>query len=676
MNEAILERIKQLNALLKQYNYEYYQLNESSVSDQEYNRLMDELIELENQYPEYRFADSPTQKVGGSFSSEFNKIRHQTPMLSLSNVYDENEIQQFHKRILDTLTTPSFSYVCECKIDGLSISLIYKNGKLVQASTRGDGTIGEDITQNAYYIQSIPKTIPYEKDLEVRGEVYMSIKTFQQLNLLRQQNQESTFANPRNAASGSLRQLDSNITKNRPLDIYIFNVQKIEGKEFNSHYEELEYLRKLGFNVNPVLIPCKDTEEVIKAIQKIGEDRENLTFGIDGAVVKVDDLNLRKIMGTTSKVPKWAIAYKYPPERKETILKDITFQVGRTGVITPMAILEPVKVAGSTIRKATLHNEDFIQQRDIKINDIVVIRKAGDVIPEVVKVVKERRDESAKDFKMITHCPVCHEPIYREEDKSDYVCINTNCPARLQESITHFCSRKAMNIDGLGEANVKLFIEQGFIHSVADIYQLKQYDYELKCLPKMGEKSVSNLLRAIENSKNNALEKLIFGLGILEVGEKTAKILVHEFHTMDALMNATLEDFNAIYSIGPIMADAIYHYFQEEKNRQLIQTLKEYGLNMGTSQTQSVDKTSFFYGKTIVLTGTLSFMDRIQATELLEKVGAKMTSSVSKKTSLVIVGENAGSKLEKAQTLQIPILNEKEFLEKLTQENLLKNDES
>ena len=592
------------------------------------------------------------------------------------DVYDENEIQQFHKRILDTLTTPSFSYVCECKIDGLSISLIYKNGKLVQASTRGDGTIGEDITQNAYYIQSIPKTIPYEKDLEVRGEVYMSIKTFQQLNLLRQQNQESTFANPRNAASGSLRQLDPSITKSRNLDVFLYTLIAPEKHQITTQWDALQWLKSLGFPINEEAKICKNVEEILQFIDKLGQKREMLPYEIDGVVLKVNQLSLYETIGYTAKAPKWATAYKFPPKEMTTRLLDIIFTVGRTGRITPNAVLEPVKVAGSTIRKATLHNEDFIQQRDIKINDIVVIRKAGDVIPEVVKVVKERRDESAKDFKMITHCPVCHEPIYREEDKSDYVCINTNCPARLQESITHFCSRKAMNIDGLGEANVKLFIEQGFIHSVADIYQLKQYDYELKCLPKMGEKSVSNLLRAIENSKNNALEKLIFGLGILEVGEKTAKILVHEFHTMDALMNATLEDFNAIYSIGPIMADAIYHYFQEEKNRQLIQTLKEYGLNMGTSQTQSVDKTSFFYGKTIVLTGTLSFMDRIQATELLEKVGAKMTSSVSKKTSLVIVGENAGSKLEKAQTLQIPILNEKEFLEKLTQENLLKNDES
>ena len=669
MNEQILERIKKLNALLKQYNYEYYQLNESSVSDQEYNRLMDELIELENQYPEYRFADSPTQKVGGSFSSEFNKIRHQTPMLSLRNVYDETEIQQFHKRVIDALNSTAFSYVCECKIDGLSISLIYKNGKLVQASTRGDGTIGEDITQNDFYIQSIPKTIPYEKDLEVRGEVYMSVETFHQLNQLRSQNNEPTFANPRNAASGSLRQLDPTITKSRNLDVFLYTLVFPQNHQIETQWDALQFMKKLGFPVNKEAKICKSVEDILHYIEQLGQKRDSLPYEIDGVVLKVNELSLYETIGYTAKAPKWATAYKFPPKEMTTRLLDIIFTVGRTGRITPNAVLEPVKVAGSTIRKATLHNEDFILQRDIKINDIVVIRKAGDVIPEVVKVVKERRDDSVKDFKMIHTCPVCHEPIYREEDKSDYVCLNTNCPARLLESITHFCSRKAMNIDGLGEANVKTFIEQGFIHSVADIYQLKQYDYELRCLPKMGEKSVANLLNAIENSKRNSLDKLLFGLGILEVGEKTAKILAHEFHTMDALMNASLETLSAIYSIGPIMADAIYHYFQEEKNRQLIQALKEYGLNMGTEMVFNEETNSFFYGKTIVLTGTLSFIGRIEATELLENAGAKMTSSVSKKTSLVIVGENAGSKLDKAIVLQIPTMDEKEFYEQLKKEN-------
>ena len=428
-------------------------------------------------------------------------------------------------------------------------------------------------------------------------------------------------------------------------------------------------MKKLGFPVNKEAKICKSVEDILHYIEQLGQKRDSLPYEIDGVVLKVNELSLYETIGYTAKAPKWATAYKFPPKEMTTRLLDIIFTVGRTGRITPNAVLEPVKVAGSTIRKATLHNEDFILQRDIKINDIVVIRKAGDVIPEVVKVVKERRDDSVKDFKMIHTCPVCHEPIYREEDKSDYVCLNTNCPARLLESITHFCSRKAMNIDGLGEANVKTFIEQGFIHSVADIYQLKQYDYELRCLPKMGEKSVANLLNAIENSKRNSLDKLLFGLGILEVGEKTAKILAHEFHTMDALMNASLETLSAIYSIGPIMADAIYHYFQEEKNRQLIQALKEYGLNMGTEMVFNEETNSFFYGKTIVLTGTLSFIGRIEATELLENAGAKMTSSVSKKTSLVIVGENAGSKLDKAIALQIPTMDEKEFYEQLKKEN-------
>ena len=672
MNNKIVERIKTLNALLKQYNYEYYQLNESSVSDQEYNRLMDELIELETLYPEYRFVDSPTQKVGGSFSSEFNKVKHSVPMLSLSNVYDETEIAQFNKRIEDALDNQTaFSYVCECKIDGLSIALIYKNGKLVKASTRGDGVIGEDITQNAYHIQSIPKTIPYTLDLEVRGEVYMSLDTFNQLNAQREANDEQPFANPRNAASGSLRQLDANITKERHLDVFLYTLIFPDLHQINKQYDALQFMKQLGFPINPETKICKNVNEINHFINELANKRDSLPYEIDGVVLKINELELYDQIGYTAKAPKWATAYKFPPKEMTTKLLDIIFTVGRTGRITPNAVLEPVKVAGSTIRRATLHNEDFIKERDIKINDIVIIRKAGDVIPEVVRVVKERRDDSARDFKMIDRCPVCNEPIYREEDKSAHVCINTNCPARLLESITHFCSRKAMDIDGMGEANVKLFVEQGFIHSVADIYQLKQYSYEMKMLPKMGEKSVANLLNAIESSKTNNLEKLIFGLGILEVGEKTAKILVKEFQTMDALMNATLEQLNQIYSIGDVMADAIYHYFQDEKNRQLIETLKNYGLNMGTFKDKNQEFNSFFANKTIVLTGTLSFIGRIEATELLEKVGAKMTSSVSKKTSLVIVGESAGSKYDKALQLNIPILEEKDFYDLLIKEGLI-----
>ncbi len=672
MADEIYKRVLELNQLLKRYNYEYYQLNESSVSDQEYNRLMDELIELETLYPQYKLPDSPTSHVGGSYSSEFNKIRHNVPMLSLSNVYDENEIEQFNHRVEDALVhNQKYEYVCECKIDGLSISLVYKNGRLVQASTRGDGTIGEDILANALNIDPIPKTIDYDKDLEVRGEVYMSIETLNKLNEIRVKNHEAPFANCRNAASGSLRQLDASITRDRHLDVFLYTLVEPKKHQIHTQYDALMFMKKLGFPVNEEARICKNTSEIFKFIDRLGQKRDSLAYDIDGVVLKINELDLYETIGYTAKAPKWATAYKFPPKEMTTRLLDIIFTVGRTGRITPNAVLEPVKVAGSTIRRATLHNEDFILERDIKINDIVVIRKAGDVIPEVVKVVKERRDNTAKDFKMIDRCPICGEPIYREEDKSDYICLNIDCPARLLESITHFASRKAMDIDGLGEANVKLFVDQGFIKSVADIYNLKNYDYEMKHLPGMGEKSVANLLQAIENSKTNPLEKLVFGLGIPEVGEKTAKILVNEFHTMDNLMNASIERLNEIYSIGEVMADEIYHYFQDKKNLELINTLKELNLNMGTEQVKEITNDSFFSNKTIVLTGTLSFIGRIEATELLESVNAKMTTSVSKKTSLVIVGDNPGSKYDKAVELNIPIMTEEEFHQKLVEEQLV-----
>ena len=672
MADEIYKRVLELNQLLKRYNYEYYQLNESSVSDQEYNRLMDELIELETLYPQYKLPDSPTSHVGGSYSSEFNKIRHNVPMLSLSNVYDENEIEQFNHRVEDALVhNQKYEYVCECKIDGLSISLVYKNGRLVQASTRGDGTIGEDILANALNIDPIPKTIDYDKDLEVRGEVYMSIETLNKLNEIRVKNHEAPVANCRNAASGSLRQLDASITRDRHLDVFLYTLVEPKKHQIHTQYDALMFMKKLGFPVNEEARICKNTSEIFKFIDRLGQKRDSLAYDIDGVVLKINELDLYETIGYTAKAPKWATAYKFPPKEMTTRLLDIIFTVGRTGRITPNAVLEPVKVAGSTIRRATLHNEDFILERDIKINDIVVIRKAGDVIPEVVKVVKERRDNTAKDFKMIDRCPICGEPIYREEDKSDYICLNIDCPARLLESITHFASRKAMDIDGLGEANVKLFVDQGFIKSVADIYNLKNYDYEMKHLPGMGEKSVANLLQAIENSKTNPLEKLVFGLGIPEVGEKTAKILVNEFHTMDNLMNASIERLNEIYSIGEVMADEIYHYFQDKKNLELINTLKELNLNMGTEQVKEITNDSFFSNKTIVLTGTLSFIGRIEATELLESVNAKMTTSVSKKTSLVIVGDNPGSKYDKAVELNIPIMTEEEFHQKLVEEQLV-----
>ena len=477
------------------------------------------------------------------------------------------------------------------------------------------------------------------------------------MNQEREENEEETFANARNAAAGSLRQLDSNITKNRPLDIYIFNVQKIEGKEFNSHYEELEYLRKLGFNVNPVLIPCKDTEEVIKAIQKIGEDRENLTFGIDGAVVKVDDLNLRKIMGTTSKVPKWAIAYKYPPERKETILKDITFQVGRTGVITPMAILEPVKVAGSTISKTTLHNEDFVKEKGLKIGDRVIIQKAGDVIPEIVEAVVSKRTGEEKDFEMPKVCPVCGAEAVREEGEAAVRCTGIECPAKLYRNLVHFVSREAMNIDGLGENIIGVLLEKKMISNIADIYDLKFED--IASLKKNGKKFAQNLIDSINASKENDLYRLITAFGIRHVGVKAAKILAKTYNNIDNLAEADVENLSQVEDIGPIVANSIREFFGQEQTKDLISRLKQAGVN--TQRLKEDDEDERFTGKTFVLTGSLENFSREEASNIIEKFGGKTSSSVSKKTSYVLAGEDAGSKLTKAQNLGVTIITEQEF---------------
>ena len=477
------------------------------------------------------------------------------------------------------------------------------------------------------------------------------------MNQEREENEEETFANARNAAAGSLRQLDSNITKNRPLDIYIFNVQKIEGKEFNSHYEELEYLKKLGFNVNPVLIPCKDTEEVIKAIQKIGEDRENLTFGIDGAVVKVDDLNLRKIMGTTSKVPKWAIAYKYPPERKETILKDITFQVGRTGVITPMAILEPVKVAGSTISKTTLHNEDFVKEKGLKIGDRVIIQKAGDVIPEIVEAVVAKRTGEEKDFEMPKVCPVCGAEAVREEGEAAVRCTGIECPAKLYRNLVHFVSREAMNIDGLGENIIGVLLEKKMISNIADIYDLKFED--IASLKKNGKKFAQNLIDSINASKENDLYRLITAFGIRHVGVKAAKILAKTYNDIDNLAEADVENLSQVEDIGPIVANSIREFFEQEQTKDLISRLKQAGVN--TQRLKEDDEDERFAGKTFVLTGSLENFSREEASNIIEKFGGKTSSSVSKKTSYVLAGEDAGSKLTKAQSLGVTIITEQEF---------------
>ena len=654
------KRIKELRKQVEYHAKRYYDDDKPEITDFEYDMMMLELRTLESQFPELITKDSLTQKVGGTVKEGFQKVEHEVPLQSLQDVFDFDEIEAFDERVKKQAEENGIDnpqYVVETKIDGLSAALEYVDGKFVRGATRGNGLVGEDVTENLKTIKTIPQELSEKINITVRGEVFISKKDFEEMNQEREENEEETFANARNAAAGSLRQLDSNITKNRPLDIYIFNVQKIEGKEFNSHYEELEYLRKLGFNVNPVLIPCKDTEEVIKAIQKIGEDRENLTFGIDGAVVKVDDLNLRKIMGTTSKVPKWAIAYKYPPERKETILKDITFQVGRTGVITPMAILEPVKVAGSTISKTTLHNEDFVKEKGLKIGDRVIIQKAGDVIPEIVEAVVSKRTGEEKDFEMPKVCPVCGAEAVREEGEAAVRCTGIECPAKLYRNLVHFVSREAMNIDGLGENIIGVLLEKKMISNIADIYDLKFED--IASLKKNGKKFAQNLIDSINASKENDLYRLITAFGIRHVGVKAAKILAKTYNNIDNLAEADVENLSQVEDIGTIVANSIREFFEQEQTKDLISRLKQAGVN--TQRLKEDDEDERFAGKTFVLTGSLENFSREEASNIIEKFGGKTSSSVSKKTSYVLAGEDAGSKLTKAQNLGVTIITEQEF---------------
>ena len=654
------KRIKELRKQVEYHAKRYYDDDNPEITDFEYDMMMLELRTLESQFPELITKDSLTQKVGGTVKEGFQKVEHEVPLQSLQDVFDFDEIEAFDERVKKQAEENGIEnpqYVVETKIDGLSAALEYVDGKFVRGATRGNGLVGEDVTENLKTIKTIPQELSEKINITVRGEVFISKKDFEEMNQEREENEEETFANARNAAAGSLRQLDSNITKNRPLDIYIFNVQKIEGKKFNSHYEELEYLRKLGFNVNPVLIPCKDTEEVIKAIQKIGEDRENLTFGIDGAVVKVDDLNLRKIMGTTSKVPKWAIAYKYPPERKETILKDITFQVGRTGVITPMAILEPVKVAGSTISKTTLHNEDFVKEKGLKIGDRVIIQKAGDVIPEIVEAVVSKRTGEEKDFEMPKVCPVCGAEAVREEGEAAVRCTGIECPAKLYRNLVHFVSREAMNIDGLGENIIGVLLEKKMISNIADIYDLKFED--IASLKKNGKKFAQNLIDSINASKENDLYRLITAFGIRHVGVKAAKILAKTYNNIDNLAEADVENLSQVEDIGPIVANSIREFFGQEQTKDLISRLKQAGVN--TQRLKEDDEDERFTGKTFVLTGSLENFSREEASNIIEKFGGKTSSSVSKKTSYVLAGEDAGSKLTKAQNLGVTIITEQEF---------------
>ena len=661
----VKKRIDELIEIINKANYDYYVLDNPTISDQEYDRYMQELIKLEEKYPEYARIDSPTKRVGGMVVEEFEKVAHKTPMLSLGNVFNEEEIMAFDERIKKEVG--SSAYVCEPKIDGLAVSLIYEKGRLVKSVTRGDGITGEDVTHNVVTVKTIPLQLKEKIDIEVRGEIYMSKAVFEKLNKEREAKGLPLFANPRNAASGSVRQLDSKIAAQRQLDCFVYHLPNAKDFNINSHYEGLEYLKKLGFTVNPNIQKFDDIQGVLDYVEYWSQHRNKLEYEIDGIVIKVDNIENQEKLGYTSKYPKWATAFKFKAEEVTTRIKDIIFTVGRTGQVTPNAVLEPVRVAGTIVSKATLHNEDYVLDRDIKINDIVVVRKAGDVIPEVVRPVKERRNGSQIDFKMIDKCPICGSVLIKKENMAAYYCENELCDARKQESLLHYVSRNAMNIEGFGERIIEEFYNLGYLKKISDFYKLKKYKKELMELEGFGEKSINNLLENIENSKNNSLEKLLFGLGIRYVGNKTAKILASHFENIDNLSKATYEELVEINDIGDVIAKSVVDYFASEENLKLIDQLKEYGVNvkyLGVSTKES----EIFSGKNFVLTGTLSSITRNEAKELIESLGGNVVGSVSKKTDVVIVGENPGSKYEKAKELNIVIWDEEKFIKYLNQE--------
>ena len=660
--EQAKKEIKELRKKLEYYAKLYYDMDSPAISDYEYDMMMNKLKALEKEFPELISKDSLTQKVGGHVKEGFKEVTHEVPLQSLQDVFSFEELKEFDERVKKVAleNNEELKYVVETKIDGLSSALKYENGVLVQGATRGNGLVGEDVTENMKTIKHVPKELNEKINITVRGEVFIGTKEFEKMNEEREILEEPLFANARNAAAGSLRQLDSKITASRPLDIFIFNVQKYDEKTFdseNSHFVELSKLEKLGFNVVPVKTLCNNIDEAIEAIKKIGEDREKLSFGIDGAVVKVDNLRLREILGTTYKVPKWAIAYKYPPEKKETKLIDIVCQVGRTGAITPTAILEPVKVAGSTISKTTLHNEDFIKEKGLKIGDTVVIQKQGDVIPEVVDVIKKKRNGTERDFVMPTVCPVCGAPVVREEGEAVARCIGIECSAKILRNLAHFVSKEGMNIEGLGIKILEQLVDKGFVKNIADIYTLTVDD--VASLKKNGRKFAQNVIDAINRSKDNDLYQLITALGIRHIGVKSAKGLTKKYNSIDKIANASLEELAMTPDVGLITAESIYEFFRQPQTIDLIEKLKEAGVN--TLAKISKNKDDRFYGKTFVLTGSLENYTRDEASDIIESFGGKVSGSVSKKTSYVLAGEEAGSKLTKAQELGVTIISEQEF---------------
>lgn len=658
-------RVKELYNLINQYNYEYHVLDNPSVPDAEYDRMIRELTVIESEFPDLVTPESPTQRVGGAALSSFEKVEHRTPMLSLANAFGEADLRDFDRRIRQAIGD-DFSYVCELKIDGLAVSLQYEDGLFILGSTRGDGTVGENITANLKTIRSIPLRLKEDLTFEVRGEAYMPRKSFERLNKEREKKDEMLFANPRNAAAGSLRQLDPRIAASRHLDIFLYGIGNYGSLGVDTHSSALEYLSKLGLKVNKEWRKCQTIDDVIEYVESWTEKRPDLNYDIDGIVIKVDSLEQQDRLGSTAKSPRWAIAYKFPAEEVVTRLIRIDLSVGRTGVITPTAILEPVQVAGTTVQRASLHNEDLIREKDIMLGDWVIIKKAGDIIPEVVNVLTERRTGEETVFHMPTQCPACDSDLVRLEGEVALRCINPKCPAQRREGLIHFVSRNAMNIDGLGEKVIGQLFEHELIRDPADIYFLQKE--QLLELERMGEKSVNNLLAAIENSKANSLEKLLFGLGIRHVGERAAKVLAEHYETMDNLIATTREDLVTIPEVGEKMSDAIATYFESEEVEELVSELKSAGVNMtykGPRTSTTAESDAVFSDKIVVLTGKLEKLTRNEAKERIEALGGHVTGSVSKKTDLVIAGEDAGSKLTKAQELNIDIWDEEKLLEEL-----------
>ena len=655
----VKERLREIESLLDRYNYEYYVLDKPSVSDQEYDRLMQELMSLEEKYPEYKSKTSPSMRVGSTVLSSFKKVTHKLPMLSLGNVFNESDIIKFDERIKKEGYNPV--YVCEPKIDGLAISLVYEKGILVRGVTRGDGRVGEDITSNIKTIKSIPLKLSKDIDIDVRGEVYIDRKEFQRVNSERRKEGLEEFQNCRNLASGSVRQLDSKIAASRRLNNFTYHLPNPLDYGIYRHRDALTFMEELGFRVNPKRKICNNIEEVLKFINEMTSIRDSLPYDIDGIVIKVDDIKMQENLGFTARSPKWATAYKFPAEKVTTKLTDIVFTVGRTGKITPNAMLEPVRVAGSTIRKATLHNEDYVLSKDIRIGDVVVIQKAGDVIPEVVKVDLDRRTSILPEFKMIDNCPVCGTKLVRKEEEANHYCPNPLCDARNIEKLIHFVSRKAMNIDGLGDRITEDYYNFGYLKDIPSIYELYKYKDELMSLEGFGEKKVDNLLEGIEKSKSNSLERLLFGLGIRHFGEKSALILAKKFKNIDNIMSANFDDLVDISDIGDIMAKSITKYFQKEENISLINKLKSLGINMNYLGKEVVEDPNFA-GKKFVITGTISVMPRDTLKEEISLRGGNVTGSISKSTNVLIAGDSPGSKLEKALKLGIEIWNEEELL--------------